>query len=119
MRKRKDCYQMNSVTSSGRTLMNRQRNQWKVTFVREMSQSEKWSVSSGSFSERRYAKIRSSTRIPNYMRGNAEKYEFIGEVAIEEIASHTNLSVESKFVIHMRKEKCRNEIHGLAITPLH
>lgn len=48
-----------------------------------------------------------------------KKYEFIGEVAIEEIASHTNLSVESKFVIHMRKEKCRNEIHGLAITPLH
>ena len=56
---------MYSVTSMGSTLMKRQRNQWKVRWVSEMSQMSKWSASSGSFSVRIKEKIFSSTRIPN------------------------------------------------------
>lgn len=63
--------------------------------------------------------MRSSTRIPNYGTRRHQQYEFVGEVAIEEIASHTNLSVESKLVVHVRKEKGGNEIHRLAVTPFH
>lgn len=58
-------HQMYSVTSMGSTLMKRQRNQWKVRWVSEMSQMSKWSASSGSFSVRMKEKIFSSTRIPN------------------------------------------------------
>ena len=112
-------YQMYSVTSMGRMLMKRQRNQWNVRWVSEMSFVSKWSVNSGSFSLSRYRKMRSSTRMPIWSGGEKKEYQFVGKVVGEQDAIDAHLRVESELVVHIRQQECRDEVHGLAVTAFH
>ena len=96
-------YQMYSVTSMGRMLMTRQRNQWNVRWVSEMAFVSKRSVNSGSFSLSRYRKMRSSTRMPIWSGGEKKEYQFVGKVVGEQDAIDAHLRVESELVVHIRQ----------------
>lgn len=113
-------YQMYSTVSTFKMLMNRQRNQWKMTMVISTSISSKCSTSSAFFLFNNATNTCSSTRTPIYTSLLlTSTYEILDPVVGEESGIDANQCVKSLFLGHITEQEGSQKVHGLAVADVY